>query len=141
SVIAVAMLGGMLWWTVGITGLLDRPVAGSGSSAAVAEWQPYSDALFQQQRSAGKAVLVKFTANWCLTCQSIERNVFRDPAVWDALRKNDVVAMKVDLTDADAPGGELLRKLNPAGGIPLTAIYPPGNPDAAPIQLSSIYTT
>jgi thiol:disulfide interchange protein len=46
--------------------------------------------------------------------------------------------LKADLTRSDAPGWPLLKKLNPSGGIPLTAIYPPGSSE--PIQLASIYT-
>ena len=49
-----------------------------------------------------------------------------------------VVMLKADLTDAEAPGWELLRKLNPSGGIPLTAIYAPRQPD--PTLIASIYT-
>ena len=41
--------------------------------------------------------------------------------------------------DNDAPGKDLLLKLNPAGGIPLTAIFTPQMKD--PIVLSSVYSS
>lgn len=129
AVLSVAMLGGMLWWTARINGML----------AGHSNWRAYSTAEFAAAREAGKPVLVKFTANWCATCQVIEGNVYQESRVWDALRRAEVVAFKVDLTDADAPGKDLLLKLNPAGGIPLTAIYPARSEE--PIVLASIYTT
>jgi len=134
AILAVLMLGGSLWWTAKITGL-----ASGGNVSALAEWHPYSDATFEQARASGKPVLVKFTANWCASCQFIEGSVFRDPQVWRALKAHEVTAIKVDLTDEDAPGKSLLLKLNPAGGIPLTAIFTPGHDQ--PLVLASVYTS
>ncbi len=134
SVIAVAMLGGVLWWTARITG-----IASPGAASVAQAWRAYNATEFAAARQSGKPVLVKFTANWCATCQVIEGTVFRQPSVWDALKQNDFVAFKVDLTDTAAPGKDLLLTLNPAGGIPLTAVYP-ANSDR-PIILASIYST
>jgi thiol:disulfide interchange protein len=47
--------------------------------------------------------------------------------------------IKADLTRSEASGWPLLKKLNPSGGIPLTAIYPARTDE--PTQLTSIYTT
>jgi thiol:disulfide interchange protein DsbD len=137
SILAVAMLGGILWWTARINGLLRPPTV--AMAGVEAKWTPFTESDFAAAREAGKPVLVKFTANWCATCQVIEGTVFQDPQVWKALRDRDVVALKVDLTDSNAPGKDLLKQLNPAGGIPLTAVYPAGAEQ--PIVLESIYTT
>ena len=135
SVLAIAMLGGVLWWTAQITGL-GAPAYAAGGEAKT-QWVPYSTEKFEALRREGKPVLVKFTANWCATCQVVEGTVFKNPAVWDSLAKHDVVAMKVDLTEEDAPGNDLLLQLNPGGGIPLTAVFSPRLQQ--PILLSSIY--
>ncbi|MFN4243948.1 MAG: cytochrome c biogenesis protein CcdA [Tepidisphaerales bacterium] len=102
------------------------------------EWVAFSDDALADARARGKTVLVKFTANWCINCHYVERTVFTDRDVLATLRQKDVVLLKVDITRPGAPGSELLRQLNPAGGIPLTAIYFPG--ESEPLQLASIYT-
>jgi thiol:disulfide interchange protein len=56
----------------------------------------------------------------------------------DALYKHEVVIFKADVTDGDEPAIALVGELNPAGAIPLTAIYPPGKPE--PVLLTGIYT-
>jgi thiol:disulfide interchange protein len=137
SALAILLLGASLWWTAKITGIGAAPIAVATRGGAKADWVPYSSERFAALRAEGKPVLVKFTANWCATCQAVEVTVFRDPAVWDALAQHDVVAMKVDLSEEDAPGKDLLLKLNPAGGIPLTAVFSAKLPQ--PILLSSIY--
>lgn len=129
-ILSVLMLGGVIWWTARITGI------GSATNVEAA-WVPYSDQAFADARASGKPVLVKFTANWCATCQTIEGTVFRDPDVWDYLHKNNVVTMKADFSHDNPPALAFLEKLNPAGGIPLTAIYAPGANQ--PIQIASVY--
>jgi suppressor for copper-sensitivity B len=135
AILAVAMLGGTLFWTTRMTGIL----APAGSANVEAAWVPYSDDQFRTARESGNIVLVKFTANWCFTCQGIEATVYRDPDVWDYLKKNGVIAMKADFSEENPPAERLLKTLNPSGGIPLTAIYAPGA--EKPIQLQSVYSS
>jgi thiol:disulfide interchange protein DsbD len=138
SIISVAMVTASVLVACRFSGVFDpRPVGGS-DTASVA-WVPYSDPTLDAARKAGKIVLVKFTANWCLNCQFVEANVYHDPDAIAALRKHDVVTVKADLTKDDAPGWARLRELSATGGIPLTAIYVPGYDK--PIQISSVYTT
>ncbi len=101
-------------------------------------WMPYSNAALDQARAGKQRVMVEFTAKWCANCQYVEATVFHDEAIEAALTTRKVVLLRADLTTEDAPGWELLRKLNPSGGIPLTAIYSPKQND--PALLASIYT-
>lgn len=103
------------------------------------KWTHFSDAALAEARAKGQPVLVKFTANWCGNCQYIEATVFRDKATIKAIEEGHILPLKADLTLEGAPGSELLKTLNPTGGIPLTAIYLPNA--AEPVQLDSIYTT
>jgi thiol:disulfide interchange protein len=124
SVLAVLILGGTTYVAM--------------TSVSPVNWQPYSDAAIDQARQK-QIVLVKFTANWCLNCQYIERTVFHDKATAVALERYHVAAFKADLTDDDAPGWKRLKDLSPTGGIPLTAIYVPGSEN--PIIIDSVYTS
>lgn len=103
------------------------------------QFSRFEEEAFEAARAAGRPVLVKFTANWCLTCQVIERTVFTNPQVWDLLDQKNVAVFKVDLTNSGAPGESLLYKLNASGGIPLTAVWLPGRED--PVIISSLYTS
>jgi len=132
-VIAGLLVGSTLWVTLRLTR------GGGVEERELIAWRPYTDAAFEEARKGGKPVMVEFTANWCANCLALEATVFRDARAAEAVRKSGAVTFRADLTKGDAPGWEHLRKLNPAGGIPLTAIYPPGAGE--PVQLSSIYST
>lgn len=67
----------------------------------------------------GRPTLVYFTANWCVTCRTIERSVFPDAAVQSALEGLHLV--KVDVTDFDRDDAELMKTLRIAG--PPTMIF------------------
>lgn len=135
AVLAVAMIGGSLWWTARVTGI-GRPALAAGNGADQSQWVEFTPEKFERARAEGKIVLVKFTANWCATCQYIEGTVYQDGRVWQALRDHDVVVFKADMSESTI-AKPLLLELNPAGGIPLTAIYGPKL--NAPIVLASVY--
>jgi len=102
------------------------------------EWQPFSTAALDQARAQNRIVLVEFTADWCVNCQYVEAKVLHNADIVKSVRDREVLMLKADVTAGDAPARPLLDQLNPAGSIPLTAIYPPRA--AGPIELTGIYT-
>ncbi len=136
SVLSVAIVTASVLVACRFSNVFDAP---TNQNVPAVNWVHYSDSSIDAARKANKIVLVKFTANWCLNCQYIEATVYHDSNALAALRKFDVVTVKADLTDEDAPGWPRLRQLNSTGGIPLTAIYVPGYDK--PIQIASVYTT
>jgi thiol:disulfide interchange protein DsbD len=102
-------------------------------------WKPYSYSARVSANESGKPVLVDFTATWCTNCHYLEAFVLHDPRVVRAVRDLNVVMLQADMTDVDhAPDKPLLRKLNGAGNIPLTAVYFPHQDQ--PRVLKGIYT-
>jgi suppressor for copper-sensitivity B len=124
--IAFLVLGSSLWATQRLT---IRPY----------QWQPYSEQTLAAAQASGRPVLIDFTATWCGNCHYIEAFVLHDRKIIEAVHDANVIMLKADVTDDNAPARPLLAKLNPAGAIPLTAIYLPGIED--PRKLVGIYST
>jgi thiol:disulfide interchange protein DsbD len=103
------------------------------------DWQKYTRDRFDSALASGKPVIVKFTATWCGNCQYVEGTVYTDDRTVEVVKSHQVIPLKADLTDKQAPGWELLRTLHPVGAIPFTAVYLPG--EQAPHKLTGIYTT
>lgn len=153
--VSAVVIGAMLYMMVRVVRITQRVMPrlmtgvmalliGAGmvviAAAALAKplWTPYSPELFEQARQAGRVVVVEFTADWCFNCKTLEVTVLDKPRVIERLAGKDVTALRVDLTSSsNARGWALLRDLG-STGVPLTAIYQPGENE--PIKLTSFYT-
>lgn len=132
SAIVLLMTGSTVFIAAYMTGAF---TSSRGATGAGAGWDPVASA----GNGKPNIVLVKFTAHWCLNCQTIEATVFHEQRTADALRNLGVVPVKADLTQEGAAGWPTLRGIEPSGGIPVTAIYVPGYEQ--PIKLTSVYST
>lgn len=59
-------------------------------------------------RAQGRPALVDFSADWCTSCKTLEREVFGDPQVLRALAGTQL--LRADVTAGDAGQQELLRR-------------------------------
>ena len=103
------------------------------------DWKPFTRDAVAMYRAQGKAVLVDFTASWCLSCQVNERVVLDRADVQQRLRQSGVVLVKADWTRHDEAIGDALAALG-RSGIPAYALYPAAA-DAAPRLLPEVLTT
>ena len=79
-----------------------------------------SEQLDQALASAeGKPALIYVTADWCVTCRSIERGPLSDPAVSAAL--TGLAPIKVDVSDFNAEAQALMKRIAAAG--PPTMVF------------------
>jgi thiol:disulfide interchange protein len=100
-------------------------------------WQSYSDSAVDQAKSKDQIVLLKFTADWCTNCKVVEKRVFHNQEVIDALSANNVLAIKADTTTQDMPATKALKdRFGEAGNVPVTILLIPGQ---EPIKLRGIY--
>ena len=122
-------LGGVIFAVGAASGATDplRPLAhftGGGMQ------QPVTELTFTEAGSApdleeklaaasGKPTLVYFTADWCVTCGTIERDVLPDPTVIAGL--DGFQRVKIDLTKLDDSNQTLMRDLAVVG--PPTMIF------------------
>ena len=100
-------------------------------------WQAYSEQALKENLASGKAVFLKFSADWCLTCLVNEKLVLDNSDVRELLIKYGAVPMEADWTARDE---EILRALNGYGknGVPLYVFYKKGQ--SMPIILPRIIT-
>jgi thiol:disulfide interchange protein DsbD len=72
----------------------------------------------------GKAVMLDFYADWCVSCKELERYTFSDPGVQSALA--DVVLLQTDVTANDSEDQALLRELGLFGPPAILFFGPDG---------------
>lgn len=104
-------------------------------------WQDYSPERLESAIASGQPVFVDFTADWCLTCKANEAAAVNTPDLANALRDNQVLALRADKTEPNPEADSLLRKLgNSAASIPFYAVFHPENP-GHPILLDGVFAS
>jgi thiol:disulfide interchange protein len=89
------------------------------------DWQPYDPVKIEQARSEGTPVLIKFTADWCMSCQLVENTVYRNKEVAGLIKEKGVLAIKADTTTKDMPATKALREVYNEPGVPVTVLILP----------------
>ena len=99
-----------------VTGFRDFSWHDAGDGIA---WQPYSDQRLAA--ASGRAVLVAFTADWCINCKSMEQTTFRRRALLETIDSLGVVPLQVDLTQVDDSRRAILTRFG-GHAIPYTVL-------------------
>lgn len=120
--------------TASIALLATRTPVVSGSHA---EWRTWEPADVQTELAQGRAAMVVFTADWCVTCKVNERFVLQSDEVQQRL--GNIAVFVADWTQRDDRIREELSR-HARAGVPLTLLYRPEAPDS-PEVLPELLTT
>jgi len=93
---------------------------GSGEDELV--WQPYSAELLADTKARDTPYLLEFTADWCINCKVLERTVYKEPAVAEAVARAGMVPIQVDVTASD-PEKDALLTATGGQALPFAAIF------------------
>jgi thiol:disulfide interchange protein DsbD len=142
--LAIPMAATVLWllWVLGQQLIHDDPPADASTSIARADapsgqWLPWSPEVVDQARSKGRTVFVDFTAAWCITCQVNKRTTLERAEILQAFKQNNVLALRADWTRYDPAITRALAELDRTG-IPVYAVYRPGQPTLVLSELISV---
>jgi thiol:disulfide interchange protein len=96
-------------------------------------WQNYDGKIISATQQVQRPVLLKFTADWCLSCKILDKTVYSNKQVADLIKQKGVLAIKADTTDYDYPAAKALREIYNEPAVPVTVLLLPGT--EAPIKL------
>jgi thiol:disulfide interchange protein DsbD len=113
-------------------------VTAAGATVMHNGWEDFSVEKLQEYTAQGKTVLVDFTADWCPNCKTNEAVALNIASTQELKEELGIVFLIADWTARDDEIQDVLLKLGFAS-VPLTAIFPGGNPNA-PILLDGVYT-
>jgi thiol:disulfide interchange protein DsbD len=127
-------LAGRVWQTSALVTLLLLVVlmstllwklepANAITAGAQDNWRPYDANTLARLRADHKAVLVNFTAAWCITCLVNEKVVLSSDEIKTELRDKTIVYMKGDWTNRDPAITRVLEQYG-RSGVPLYLYYP-----------------
>jgi thiol:disulfide interchange protein len=96
-----------------------------GPKPSLVDWQKYDATAIDSALAANKPVLIKFTADWCLSCQVVEKTVYSRRDIADLIKQKGVVAIKADTTLKDYPATSALKEIYNEPGVPVSILLVP----------------
>jgi thiol:disulfide interchange protein DsbD len=103
-------------------------------------WQPFTRKVLENSIASRATVLVDFTADWCLTCKTLEAAVLNTSDIRDAVKANGIITLQADWTRGQPEVTTMLKLLlSGSAQVPVLAIFPADNPNR-PIVLRGGYT-
>jgi len=95
-------------------------------SEKLISWQSYDADLIETALAQKQPVLIKFTADWCLSCAVVEKMVYSRRDIAELIEEKDVLAIKADTTVRDYPATVALKDVYNEPGVPVSILFAPG---------------
>jgi len=93
--------------------------------AKLIDWQSYDAQRIETAVKQDRPVLIKFTADWCLSCKAVEQLVYSRKDVAELIKGKDVLAIKADTTVSDYPATRALANTYGEPGVPVSILLLP----------------
>jgi thiol:disulfide interchange protein len=117
-------------WVIRIIAFIIAVAAGfillSPEKPSLIDWQKYDASAIKANLAENKPVIIKFTADWCLSCQVVDKLVFSRKDIAELIRQKSVVAVKADTTLKEYPATIDLKDVYDEPGVPVTILLIPG---------------
>ncbi|MHC5213981.1 MAG: thioredoxin family protein [Planctomycetota bacterium] len=108
------------------------------AKTSLVQWQEYDRAIINSAIAEEQPVLIKFTADWCSNCKTVDKKVFHNKKVVKAIEDKGVLSIKADTTLRNYDASIDLQKIyNIPGTVPITILHLPGKTE--PEQITGIY--
>ncbi len=100
------------------------------------DWIKYDESRIQEAIESGRPVLIKFTADWCMSCKVVDVRVYGREDVQELIENENVLAIKADTTERDLPATKALKEKYNEPGVPVSILLVPGKEE--PIRWRNI---
>ena len=115
-------------WLVRIFAIALATIAGwtfLSTPKELINWQSYDSAAIQDAIEQDRPVLIKFTADWCLSCQVAEKTVYSRKDIANLVENKNVLAIKADTTQDTFPATRALKETYKEPGVPVSMLFIP----------------
>jgi thiol:disulfide interchange protein len=92
------------------------------------DWKAFSTDELVRLTADQKTVLVDFTADWCLTCKTLEQLVLNSEDVREIVKEYGIVTLLADFTETPPEMQAVIEALG-GNGVPVVAVFPAGDPN------------
>lgn len=114
--------------------MLAQATKASGGAAGTDDWY----GRLEEHQQQGKTVIVKFTANWCKNCSTLDKLIYKKAAFQNKLAETGAELVIADWSDPDLKIDEMLRQYGQQS-LPFATVFPGADADN-PILLRDFYT-
>jgi thiol:disulfide interchange protein DsbD len=98
------------------------------------DWHKYDAAAIEQAQDANKPVLIDFTADWCLSCQVVDKTVYSRKDIAELIKQKGVLVIKADTTLKGYPATFDLKEIYNEPGVPVTILLVPSGPVLSAVE-------
>ncbi len=91
-------------------------------AAELIDWQNYDSTFIDTAISQNQPVLIKFTADWCLSCKIVDKIVYSRKDIARLIEQKAVLQIKADTTETNSPATIDLKEIYNEPGVPVNIL-------------------